>query len=285
MKPIKPWKDLTFTDDYMFKKIMEARRICKSTLNRVLPWSVRRITYFETEKPLKALYESKGIRLDAYIHDESERIYDIEMQVRKMHEKENVDAMMTLAKRGRYYLGEIDRDRLQQGSLYSNLHPTIVIFFCPFQLFDGSRSIYRFPRICADDPLLILPDETELIFVTSKGNRKGLSKSTCALLDYMDGKISNDPLVQQIEERIHTVKQQEQEEREYMMFEMRIREERAEAAKEAHAEGKAEGIAMTTLKFIRKQLKRHVPYQQIAEDTDTSLDEVLRIAKKSNMVY
>lgn len=41
------------------------------------------------------------------------------------------------------------------------------------------------------------------------------------------------------------VKRKEQEEREYMIFEMRLREERAaaakEAAKKAHAEGKAEG--------------------------------------------
>lgn len=47
----------------------------------------------------------------------------------------------------------------------------------------------------------------------------------------------------------------------------------------------AAGAASATLKFIRNQLKRHVPYQQIAEDTETSLDEVLRIAKESNMVY
>ena len=47
----------------------------------------------------------------------------------------------------------------------------------------------------------------------------------------------------------------------------------------------AAGAASATLKFIRNQLKRHVPYQQIAEDTETSLDEVLRIARESNMVY
>ena len=34
MKPIKPWKGLTFTDDYMFKKVMEARDICRDTSAR-----------------------------------------------------------------------------------------------------------------------------------------------------------------------------------------------------------------------------------------------------------
>ena len=40
-----------------------------------------------------------------------------------------------------------------------------------------------------------------------------------------------------------------------------------------------------TLKFIKNQLKRKVPYEQIAEDTETSLDEVLRSAKESHLAY
>lgn len=259
MPSIKPWQDLTFTDDYMFKKIMEVRVICKGALNRVLPWNVRRVTYFEKEKALKALYEGKGVRLDAYIHDEVERIYDIEMQVRQLYEKKDVDAMMALAKRGRYYLAELDINYLQQGAVYSDLHPTIVIFFCPFPIFDGSQSIYRFPRICVGHPSLTLPDETELIFVTSKGNRQGLQKSTCAFLDYLDGKITNDPFVQRIEERIHSVKQKEEEEREYMMFEMRLRQERLMAAKEAAQKAakkaRAEGETQTWIASAKNLMK------------------------------
>ena len=158
MKPIKPWKGLTFTDDYMFKKVMEARDICRDTLNESLAWNIQHITYFEEEKSLQPFYGSKGIRLDAYIHDDRERIYDIEMQVRKMREKisggtASADAMKSLAKRARCYLDEIDM------------------------------------------------------------------------------------------ERIHFVKQQEQEERDYMIFEMRLRDERAEARDEGRAEGKAVGKA------------------------------------------
>ena len=128
-------------------------------------------------------------------------------------------------------------------SRYSELRPTFVIFFCPFPLFHGEQCVYRFPRICANHPSLTLPDESELIFITSKGKRDGLSASMCALLDYMEGKVSTDPLVERIEERIHFVKQQEQEERDYMIFEMRLRDERAEARAEGRAEGKAEGKA------------------------------------------
>ena len=67
------------------------------------------------------------------------------------------------------------------------------------------------------------------------------------------------------------------------MFSLQWNEEEALKYWKEYAAEK--GIATATMKFIRNQLKRRVPYQQIAEDTDTSLDEVLRIAKESNMVY
>ena len=97
----------------------------------------------------------------------------------------------------------------------------------------------------------------------------------------MDGIVSNHPLVQKIEERIYTVKQNEQEERDYMTFEMRIREERADAK----AEGKVEGIAEKAFRTICNQLRRHVPYQDIASDNEVSIDEVIRIAKESHLAY
>ena len=212
MSSIKPWKELTFTDDYMFKKVMEAADICTESLNAFLSWDIKRITYFEEEKPLQAFYDSKGVRLDVYIHDEVERIYDVEMQVRKIHEKTGVNPMISLAKRSRFYLGQLDVEFLAKGSLYSDLRPTIILFFCPFPLFDKKRAIYAFRHTCTADSSLILPDESEFIFISSKGNRTGLSETACALLDYMDGIVSNHPLVQKIEERIHTVKQNEQEE-------------------------------------------------------------------------
>ncbi|MDY6269084.1 MAG: hypothetical protein SPL39_09010 [Selenomonadaceae bacterium] len=66
-----------------------------------------------------------------------------------------------------------------------------------------------------------------------------------------------------------------------MTFEMRIREERADAK----AEGKAEGIAEKAFHTICNQLRRHVPYQDIASDNEVSVDEVIRITKESHLVY
>ena len=53
----------------------------------------------------------------------------------------------------------------------------------------------------------------------------------------------------------------------------------------ANAEGRAEGIAEKTLRTIRNQLKRRVAYADIASDNETTIDEVMRIAKESNLSY
>ena len=234
-KLIKSWQDLKFTDDYMFKKTMEAEDICIDTLNAFLSWDISRITYFEKEKALKAYYDTKGVRLDVYVRDEIERIYDVEMQVRKIQEKQEADAMTSLAKRARFYQSEIDTDLLLKGALYSDLRPTLIMFLCPFKIFDGKRAIYHFKRTCMEDTELTLPDETEFIFISSKGDRKGLSERACAILDYMDGKESSDPLIKRIEDRISVIKGSETEERDYVTYEMRLREDRAEGRKEGEA--------------------------------------------------
>ena len=81
---IKPWEELTIRDDYMFKLIMRRKRICKKLLERTLRMKIREIRYLETEKSMKSQYSSKGIRLDVYVRDEKETVYNIEMQVRRL---------------------------------------------------------------------------------------------------------------------------------------------------------------------------------------------------------
>ena len=62
----------------------------------------------------------------------------------------------------------------------------------------------------------------------------------------MDGKESNDSLIKRIEDRINAIKRSETEERDYMTYEMRLREERAEGRKEGIKEGINKGEARAT---------------------------------------
>ena len=138
---IKPWEELTIRDDYMFKLIMRRKRICKKLLERTLRMKIREIRYLETEKSMKSQYSSKGIRLDVYVRDEKETVYNIEMQVRRLEG----DALF---KRTRYYQAMMDADLLAAGSDYDDLNKTIIIFICPFDPFDEGRYIYTFENLC-----------------------------------------------------------------------------------------------------------------------------------------
>ena len=82
MRKHKAWEDLTIADDYMFKLVMSHKRICKHLLEMLLGIKIRDLKEPETEKAMKHGYESKGIRLDVYVEDDANTVYDIEMQVR-----------------------------------------------------------------------------------------------------------------------------------------------------------------------------------------------------------
>ena len=49
---IKPWRDLTITDDYMFKAVMKHPRICKRLIEKILNIKISHIYYLEYEKTL-----------------------------------------------------------------------------------------------------------------------------------------------------------------------------------------------------------------------------------------
>ena len=78
MKNHKAWEELTIADDYMFKLVMSHKRICKHLLEMLLRIRIRDLKEPETEKAMKHGYESKGIRLDVFVEDDAQTVYDID---------------------------------------------------------------------------------------------------------------------------------------------------------------------------------------------------------------
>ena len=107
------YEDLTIQNDFMFKKVMQCKRICMKLISEIMQVTIQDITYLETEKTIDAYIDSKGVRLDVLLADENNTHYNIEMQVRDIlgyKHKEHV-----LPKRTRYYQSIIDMDMLQKG--------------------------------------------------------------------------------------------------------------------------------------------------------------------------
>ena len=78
----KTYDELTFTDDFMFCKVMGDKEICKRVIREILRIDVEDIEYITRQKDFSPEYDSKGIRMDVYVKG-SDKVFDIEMQVRK----------------------------------------------------------------------------------------------------------------------------------------------------------------------------------------------------------
>ena len=127
MANAKKYDDLTFTDDFMFCKVMTTNpELCHELLELILGKKVGAFTRLDQQKPIEMTADGKGIRFDVYSEDDSGIVYDCEMQTSK---KDN------LPKRTRYYQGMIDLNLLERGADYKELKKSYVIFICPFDQF------------------------------------------------------------------------------------------------------------------------------------------------------
>ena len=260
---IKPWEELTIRDDYMFKLVMKSRRICKKMLEGTLRIRIAKIRYLETEKAIAAPYRSKGIRLDVYVKDEKNTVYNIEMQIRRLEGE-------ALFKRVRYYQSMMDADLLAAGADYDELNKTIIIFICPFDPFGEGRYIYTFENLCMENKELELRDGATKIFLNTKGTIGDITDTIKAFLRYVDGVVTDNSLVQEIEEEIRKVKLEEGERVNYMTFAMKMMEERkegrAEGRREGRREGRKEGQRDERVAILRRLvMQSQIPVEQALE--------------------
>ena len=73
----KTWEELTFKDDYLFKRVMCEIDICTRVLETLLDIKIIKVEYIQKEVIFKENYDNKCIRLDVYLEDSNGVIYDI----------------------------------------------------------------------------------------------------------------------------------------------------------------------------------------------------------------
>lgn len=261
----KDWKDLTIIDDYMFKLVMMYPHICKHLIETVLGIEIRELRYLDNEKSIKKHYDSKGIRLDVYVEDEANSRFILEMQVRDYGDVE-------LGRRIRFYQSSLDFDFLAAGHKYKELGGSAIMFFCPFEVFGGTRRVYTFENICREDKELSLGDGMVKVILSSAGMPTDeIHPDVAAFLDYMNGKLSGNTFISEIDDTIRSVKQDGIKEADYMTFRMMIDEEREEAREEERKAGISKAITML------KKLKatKDVAIQQLVETYAMSRQEAV----------
>lgn len=229
---IKEYNELDFTDDFMFCMILENNlELCKELLELILDIKIKKVELADSQKRIELTYDGKGVRLDVYVNDSENTVYDIEMQTTKQNE---------LPKRTRYYQGMIDLNSIQKGMDYSELKKTYVIFICLKDVFGKNLPIYTFNSICEQDHSIRLGDEATKVILNAEGSREGLSENMCRFLDYLIGKKATDSFTQKLQDAVDSAIAKKEWEVQYMTFAMRIREERKEASFETKVENTIE---------------------------------------------
>ena len=170
----------------------------------------------------------------------------------------------------------IDSEQLTAGQKYKALPTTYIIFICPFDPFGLSRHIYTFRNLCIEDAKLELDDKTTKVFVNSMGTADDVAPDVKAFLDYVNGIISDDAFVREIDDEIVRVKQIEQERVSYMTYAMKIEEER-ELAEEKGREARSEEMALA-------MLQAREPLEKIVKYTLLSLDRVKGLGKLHSLL-
>ena len=218
----KPLEELTLMDDYMFTAVMRDKVNLKPLLEYILKMKIVDIEFVEPQKTEKEGYGSHGIRLDLYVKDDQERIFNVEVQT---------SSKKNLPKRMRYYQSAIDVNILAPGVDYSRLRRSFVIFICNYDPFGKEHYIYKFENRCIENNELVFGDETLKVIVNTKGTVGEISTELKEVLVYLDeGKATGD-YTRQLDDAVNLVKSSEERRHEYMV--MMIRDmEKVEEGKE-----------------------------------------------------
>ena len=237
------WEELSISNDFLFGKIMQDQELCRELIQMILPdLKIDHIEYPELQKSITPDMDAHGVRLDVYVKDDRETVYDIEMQMGYTKE---------LPKRSRYYQGMIDLQLIDRGQHYKRLNQSYIIFICPFDLYGKGRHIYTFENICKEDNSLSMGDGAVKIFLNTKGTLDDTSRELRAFLNYVAGQRSEDTYVEKLEAAVRDARKNRKWRHEYMTLLMRDQENiekgreegRAEGLKEGKAEGLKEGKA------------------------------------------
>ena len=232
---IKKWEELEITDDFLFGKVMRNPEICKRTVEAILDIQIDHIEYPEEQKVIDISVDAKSVRLDVYVKDSKDTIYNIEMQPTNRG---------ILPKRSRYYQSMIDLNLIEKGQAYKKLNPSYIIFICAFDLFGKNRCIYTFENRCIQETDLPLGDETTKIFLNSKGDKTNVNANLAAFLDYINRKeTTNNDFIEALDHEVKEARQNKKWRLEYMTLYTKLQETLEDGKKAGYAIGMAEGIA------------------------------------------
>ncbi len=253
------FESLALSNDFIFAKVMQDKKLCIKLLETILNIKIRDIAYHEEQKVMEDAPDGKAVRLDVYLEDESNTVYDIEMQTTDTKE---------LPRRSRYYQGRIDVANLDKGTdvTYRDLAKSFVIFICLKDVIGKGRHYYTFENRCNEDPSIALCDGAIKVFVSPDSEMNDITPELSNFLNYLLDGVVRDDFTRALDESVQYARKNKEWKEEYRMLNMQRRIWEQDA--------RAEGIAETekhVFAFVQKSI---VSPNEAAEELGITVQEL-----------
>lgn len=248
----KAFDDLTFTDDYLFKRIMQNGEICKRVLQVLLGKRITRIVSLETEKEVTLEFFAHGVRFDVYVEGSDEAV-DIEMQTYREAD---------LAARMRRNHAQLDLLTMDKDNPAGAAKATCVIFICTFDPFRRGLPVYSFSWREETHLDLTLGDKSRRIVYNAPAWESCSNEELSSFLRYVATQKACSKLSADLDEAVSFAKHSTSWRMGYNMI------------YEAIAQAKEEGAHECRLETARTFLTMGLPPEQVAQGTGLTLQEV-----------
>lgn len=259
IKKIKPLKDLTLLDRFLFAEAMDDPVINRLMLEIILGKEINLLDWTQTEKEFRISPLARTIRIDVFSMDEAGNVYDTEVQ--------NQDEG-NLPRRSRLYQGLMDSALLSPGVIdYNEMNDCYIIIISPFDLVGQGKFRYTFRMRCDENPEYCLEDGGVRLFLNTRGvDEDSASPELIELLHYIEyvtGDIK--PAIagmklKQIHQRVQVVRGNEATGVRYMQ----LWEEKLLEQQEARAEGLKVGAKLNQVRLIRENFRQDMSAEAIA---------------------
>ena len=280
----KKWESLTFTDDFIFSRVMHDEHICRQVVELILGVRIGEIHYLSAQDEHKTDPDSMRIIMDVFLRDEN-RIINVEMQTG--HKKE-------LPKRSRYYQSVADVSTTSTGTKYRDLPENILIFICTFDPFDRDFPRYTFQYICNEDKQLKLKDGSLRIFLNTRATELStLDQKLQEFYHYLRDGVADSTLTREISSKITTLKNNSIERRSFMTLALKMADARYDGYEEGFDKGRKDGLQTglqqgmqqgrkegaheTKLETAKTFLSMGFSPEQVAQGTHLPLDVVQKL--------
>ena len=255
----KQWEEASLSNNFIFCKVMsENLDLCKEFLEMLLNIKIESISLAQPETTLNVDFFAKGIRLDVFVKDNTDRIFDIEMQV---------IGKDYLPLRARYYQSVLDVSSLHAGEDYESLTESYVIFLCLDDIFHKGLPIYTFKSVCLEDSTLVLDDKTTKVFCNAQKYDKMPAEKLRTFFKFLVQKKPDETDFSKIiNEKVLKAKITEDSRRTFMTLEQEIRLAAKHAAQAAAQEAYEKG-------YKEAEKEKELAVKKAAENNAIKLKE------------